>query len=278
MSGERVAYREAGNAMREALRRARGAGLSPTDRNVLDAVLALTVSYSKLEDEISPATIAEEAGCSLRQARRSLRKLDDLGIVVYVPGLGRGRTSVVGLPVEGADQAAKREPARAPLSAEKSGQPDSPLSATVKGDRKAPKKGTATRARTLARSLPGPRRTEKKELQPQQSGERLTLVEGGGGQTERASEVLRVFNEEAETDYRSAGVLAKIEARLVERPDVGLERHREAIRGTLKAKWWKGNPGPELVYGTEAAFEHALNLRPRDDPDVYDDLDAYTRA
>jgi len=88
MEAERVNYREAGAAMREALGRAREADLSLADRKVLDAVLAATVSYSKLWDSLPLAQIAEAAACSTRQTRRSLQRLSGAGVVVYLPGRG----------------------------------------------------------------------------------------------------------------------------------------------------------------------------------------------
>ena len=54
--------------------------------------------WSKLTDHLSLSEIAAGAQCSERQARRSLAKLADLGIIIHTPGLGAGNLTLVGLP------------------------------------------------------------------------------------------------------------------------------------------------------------------------------------
>jgi DNA-binding transcriptional ArsR family regulator len=97
--GIRVAYRRAGAAQRAASRRANDApGLRQADRRLLDAVFAYTTTYSKLTDHVSVTQLAEAAGLSERQVRRSLRRLREVGVIEHVPGRGRGRLTVVGVP------------------------------------------------------------------------------------------------------------------------------------------------------------------------------------
>jgi hypothetical protein len=70
---------------------------------VLTAVAVHTVSWSKLEDRCSLASIADAAGMSstssssLKRVGRILRLFADKGVLVYRPGAGERRT-VVGFP------------------------------------------------------------------------------------------------------------------------------------------------------------------------------------
>lgn len=99
--GERVAYRAAGAAHRQANRRACAASLSETDMRVLAVVLELTVSYSKLTDSVAHSQLTDRCACSPRQLRRSLRRLVECGVIAYQPGRGRGNSSIIGVPPEG---------------------------------------------------------------------------------------------------------------------------------------------------------------------------------
>ena len=97
LAHHRVAYRDAGSAMRQAVARATVADLGPLARSVLDAVLVLTVSYSKLTDTTTYRQIAELAygreelhGRERERASVALRSLAELGILEVTPS-GRGR-------------------------------------------------------------------------------------------------------------------------------------------------------------------------------------------
>lgn len=134
--GERASYVETGKAMRQAVERAvmLGDELSRGNLRVLAAVLAATTSYSKLTDRVSLAIVAVKANVSVKQTGRSLRRLAEAGVVVFVPGLGAGNLSVVGVPPEGV----KADEYLSALGLR---------SLVRKGDRTAPRKGTPTRTR-----------------------------------------------------------------------------------------------------------------------------------
>lgn len=91
-SGERVAYLEAGAAMRQALERAvvMAEYLKPRDWRVLLAVINLTASYSKISDETSVGQVSELSGVSESRAAESLRRLDAAGVIVWKPTRTRG--------------------------------------------------------------------------------------------------------------------------------------------------------------------------------------------
>lgn len=83
----RVAYREAGAAMREMNARLRAVRdeLRPVDRDVALAVLCLTASWSRTSDRVTRRQVAEEAGCHEQTAGKSLTRLDRLGVISWTP-------------------------------------------------------------------------------------------------------------------------------------------------------------------------------------------------
>ena len=113
MTGDRDAYRVVGVELRKMLQRANKAVtdslaanhrqplLTPTDWRVLAAVVDMTASRSLLGDRIFVGQIASHtydversAEWQTKSAWRSLRKLHDLGILIYEPGRGK-RASVI---------------------------------------------------------------------------------------------------------------------------------------------------------------------------------------
>jgi hypothetical protein len=97
--GEGVGFVGAAKAGRQAIVRAsKLPDLSLADRCILDAVLYFTVFYSKLTDYVGGSEIARVSNVSTRTVRRSLRRLAEGAVIVYVPGGGRGRKTVVGVP------------------------------------------------------------------------------------------------------------------------------------------------------------------------------------
>jgi len=96
---ERVSYREAGAAQRAASARANQLADRPTaaDRCVLDAVFALTTTYSKLTEFVYVAQVAALAGVHQITAGESIRKLAAAGVIVWVPGRGRRSKSLIGV-------------------------------------------------------------------------------------------------------------------------------------------------------------------------------------
>jgi hypothetical protein len=100
LPGDRVSYKAAGRAQRQAHERARACGeLTRADLIVLANVLDATTSYSRLADRESARKLAR--GVSERQARRSLGSLAQRGIIVWVAGRGRGNLTIVGVPPAG---------------------------------------------------------------------------------------------------------------------------------------------------------------------------------
>jgi hypothetical protein len=105
---------EVGEAQRQTLRRANHASppLRPRQLRVLNAVVSLTATWSRLSDRISTSAVADEAGLFTKDgpdsklAGRELGGLAKLGLIVYQPGSGRpsdnGRglshLSFIGLP------------------------------------------------------------------------------------------------------------------------------------------------------------------------------------
>jgi hypothetical protein len=102
--GERATYAVAGKAARQAHRRLRSMTSpkpSESDWRAFSAVRVWTTDYSKLDDYVSQRQLAEEAGLSSRQLRRTLRRLAETGVIVFQPGRGAGNLTVVGFPPEG---------------------------------------------------------------------------------------------------------------------------------------------------------------------------------
>ena len=120
----RVPYATCGAAARAAILRAiewdgepwdgdpnkRPKSLGVEHWKVLADVIARTALYSKLEDYVYTAEIAESTSMQIQNVRQRLRQLHRAGIIVYISGGGRGHKSYVALPE-------KDEPMEAPLSA-----------------------------------------------------------------------------------------------------------------------------------------------------------------
>jgi hypothetical protein len=79
----------------------RSLGLTRADWDIAMAVLDVLSTYSRLQDEVEVAAIIELSGRSERQVRYTLSKLACGFVIVYCPGRGRGRLSMIGLPREG---------------------------------------------------------------------------------------------------------------------------------------------------------------------------------
>ena len=96
----RVSFAEAGATARAVLLRATRATppLSAGEWRVLSAVVALVLTYSRLEDHLRPAQVAQCAGVSLRWVQRLLPRLASRELLIYEPGRGQGRVSVIRFP------------------------------------------------------------------------------------------------------------------------------------------------------------------------------------
>jgi hypothetical protein len=97
-------------ALRETLRAAIVADLSPLDWRSLGAVLVLTASYSRLDDELGTRQIAAEVygvdrdavtGGQRRRVAGALRHLRELGIVAYDSSAGRSARARVAIGTKG---------------------------------------------------------------------------------------------------------------------------------------------------------------------------------
>jgi hypothetical protein len=192
MVHERVSYAVAGRAQRQANLRAKAAQpkLYGIDKDVLAAVLDFTTSYSRLTDYRSPAEVAQAAGTEERQARRSLRKLSNGGIIVYVPGLGRGNVSVIGVPPEGvkADKYVSALGLSLPKTASKKKRTPTATKkrtreVTEKRTHAVKKKGTNARARQW---------TEKKSNEKENNDDYVVVAD------DDAQPVVEVFDEDGE--------------------------------------------------------------------------------
>lgn len=103
-------------AIRQALKRAIAYRITRRQHRVLEAIIVLVTSYSRLVDDVMTAQIAQAAGLvdadgragesAVRHVRDELSALAGLGIIVYEPSTkGRGIASRVGLPkaIRGSD-------------------------------------------------------------------------------------------------------------------------------------------------------------------------------
>jgi DNA-binding transcriptional ArsR family regulator len=165
--GVRVPYRRAGAAQRAASLRANKApGLRLADRRVLDAVFAFTTTYSKLADKVSVAQLVEATSLSDRQVRRSLTRLREADVITHVPGRGRGRLTVVGVPKADAkedtfstafaeEKAAVSEATFAPYENRPGDAPESGHGHPAKGDERA----RAVSSEKCSEKKPSPRTT-----------------------------------------------------------------------------------------------------------------------
>ena len=272
-AGGRVAYRVAGEAHRQALARARDADLTLGDLKVFQAVLAATVSYSKLSDRLPLDQIETASGCSARQTGRSLAKLARRGIIGYRPGRGRGVVGVVGVPpAEESGQIAVH------FSPAKSGQ-----DATEKWPDQAPKSGqiehekvaTHTRARKSPRSKPReetPRREEihhvcSSSSRDDRASDDRVNPNGNAGTSDTTitdeeqalvEAIIAAFNEVAGTQFTARAFLPMILARVREWPMLREVDHRKIIEATVSEEWVT-DPLPNVVYGRMDTFEVAVH-------------------
>lgn len=77
-------------------------------------------------------------------------------------------------------------------------------------------------------------------------------------EAELAQGILAEFNAQAGTAYTSADHLRAIIGRVREHPKFDLAAHGRLIRAALAEPWWKGPPGPQVVYGNGVVFEQAI--------------------
>jgi len=85
----------------------------------------------------------------------------------------------------------------------------------------------------------------------------------GEADTRLAREVLKLFNEKAQSHYTARSWLSKIEARIREHPELGLEQHRAIIDRNFGAAWWNGSPSPAVLFRDPEQFERAMHQQER---------------
>jgi hypothetical protein len=169
--GQRVSFALAGRAHRQAHARAREAGLSFGEWRVLDAVLDMTTTYSKLVDEVARTEVARRAGLSPDRTAKALAKLSGLGIVFYRAGLGAGNLSIVAVPPPGA---------KGDVYASAFGVAETSPFERAKRRRPGREKGDAQRARV---------RTEEREVQAERLIEEETVRTGSSSRPKLATAV-----------------------------------------------------------------------------------------
>lgn len=73
--------------------------------------------------------------------------------------------------------------------------------------------------------------------------------------------VVSSFNEIAGTALRVDPHLTPIVGRIRERPELNGNHHRQIIEAVFAGDhWWKGAPGPRIIYGNAAQFEQSIEL------------------
>ena len=137
----RDSYAYVGASIREAQARAIEAGdLVGRDWRVLLAVIALVASYSRTSDTITSQQIAAAAGIEVRNARRSISRLIERGIVTRDPTVGR-RAARTGLPSPRPELNHEQGPHTAPVDETEQGPHTAPVDETEQGPQTAPVDG-----------------------------------------------------------------------------------------------------------------------------------------
>jgi len=88
-------------------------------------------------------------------------------------------------------------------------------------------------------------------------------VEEAEEDTQRAREVLDLFNERAGTAFTARVWLSRIVDRVREHPELGLEQHRAIIDRNFAAAWWNGSPSPAVLFRDPEQFERAMHQQER---------------
>ena len=129
----RDSYAYVGASIREAQARAIEAGdLVGRDWRVLLAVIALVASYSRTSDTITSQQIAAAAGIEVRNARRSISRLIERGIVTRDPTVGR-RAARTGLPSPRPELNHEQGPHTAPVDETEQGPQTAPVDGVDQG-------------------------------------------------------------------------------------------------------------------------------------------------
>ena len=129
----RDSYAYVGASIREAQARAIEAGdLVGRDWRVLLAIISLVASYSRTSDTITSQQIAAAAGIEVRNARRSISRLIERGIVTRDPTVGR-RAARTGLPSPRPELNHEQGPHTAPVDETEQGPQTAPVDGVDQG-------------------------------------------------------------------------------------------------------------------------------------------------
>lgn len=248
---DQVTYGVAADAGRESFARARRAGCSLEEHVVLEAVVSLTALCSKLTNDVAVAVIAERAGLHPKNAARALRRLRDLGVIVYEGGKGRGNVSRVGLVVVETETEATQV-----VEAETEAV-EAPVSEIGERSRSAPAEDADSDAKREPPS-PSPSATDATS-----SGREFDSTERA-----LAEQILELFNRRAGTAYRFDDWGAKIIERSRERPDWTLDDWSDTIRRAFAVAWWeKKRPGeaptPGVIFSSRRQVDSTRNVADR---------------
>jgi hypothetical protein len=75
-----------------------------------------------------------------------------------------------------------------------------------------------------------------------------------------ADEIIVAFNAAAGTAVTVAAHVTPVVGRIREKPELSAEDHRGIIAAVFAEPWWKGPPGPQVIYGNAAQFERSIEV------------------
>lgn len=75
---------------------------------------------------------------------------------------------------------------------------------------------------------------------------------------ELAGDILAAFNRHADADLTLDAHFVPLVGRIREKPEITLADHDRIIEANFAQPWWQGRPGVEVVYGSKAQFERAI--------------------
>jgi DnaA N-terminal domain len=75
-----------------------------------------------------------------------------------------------------------------------------------------------------------------------------------------AEQIIAAFNAAAGTQVTTEAHLIPVVGRIREKADLTAEQHRAIIAAVFLDPWWKGPPGPQVIYGNAAQFERSIEM------------------
>ena len=194
-------------------------------------VIADHANHDGSKSWCSVATIAHEARLSRAQVQRCLRALESAGAIVET---GKGPKGTHEYSVAMGPQIEARGAS----------------STTTGGASSSANRGPHPEAQTVHSAT----------VQEQPSKDLATVNRKRVTDDERslAEAVLETWNVQAHQRLTNVDWLRKIILRIREHPNLTIAEHDDVIRYALNHPWWKGDPGPSVVYGNGALFEQHL--------------------